>query len=169
SMQSTMSITQLFIRQCKRRLRTPKIADSTGAGLSGGDTLLRALVLRRLLRRVLSPDEQYVGLLMPPSVPGFLANMALALDRRISANLNYTVSSDVMNACIRQAGIKHVITSRKFMDKMNFTLDAEIIYLEDLKDKPTAADKAISYFQSHVLPAGMLESMLGLKHVKSDD
>src|SRR5205085_6655323 len=44
-----------------------------------------------------------------------------------------------------------------------------IIYLEDLKDKPTAADKAISYFQSHVLPAGMLESMLGLKHVKSDD
>ena len=61
--------------------------------------------------------------------------MALALDRRISANLNYTVSSDVMNACIEQAGIKHVLTSRKFMDKMDFKLDAELVYLEDFKDK----------------------------------
>ena len=94
---------------------------------------------------MLSPDEQYVGLLLPPSVPGFLVNMALALDRRISANLNYTVSSEVMNACIDQAGIKHVITSRKFMDKMDFKLNAEIVYLEDLRDKPTAADKAIGY------------------------
>src|SRR5436190_5485312 len=169
SMQSTMLVTQSFIRQCKLRKRKPKIADSTGTELTGGDTLLRALVLRRLLRRVLSPDEQYVGLLLPPTVPGFLANMALALDRRISANLNYTVSSNVMNACIEQAGIKHGITSRKFMDKMNFTLNAEIVYLEDLKDKPTAADKAISYFQSYFVPAGVLENGLGLKHVKSDD
>jgi acyl-[acyl-carrier-protein]-phospholipid O-acyltransferase/long-chain-fatty-acid--[acyl-carrier-protein] ligase len=75
----------------------------------------------------------------------------------------------VMNACIEQAGIKHVITSRKFMDKMNFTLNAEIVYLEDFKDKLTAADKAISYLQSYFLPARMLESQLGLSRVKSDD
>ena len=69
----------------------------------------------------------------------------------------------------RQAGIKHVITSRKFMDKMDFKLNAEIIYLEDFKDKPTAADKAIGFLQSHFLPAGMLGSSLGLKRVKPDD
>jgi acyl-[acyl-carrier-protein]-phospholipid O-acyltransferase / long-chain-fatty-acid--[acyl-carrier-protein] ligase len=169
SMKSTMLVTQSFIRQCKSRKRKPKIADTTGAELTGGDTLLRALILRRLLRRVLSADEQYVGLLLPPSVPAFLANIAVALDRRISANLNYTVSSDVMNACIRAAGIKHVVTSRKFMDKMDFKLDAELVYLEDLKDKPTAADKAISYLQSYFLPASLLDAALGLKHIKSDD
>jgi acyl-[acyl-carrier-protein]-phospholipid O-acyltransferase/long-chain-fatty-acid--[acyl-carrier-protein] ligase len=140
-----------------------------GAELTGGDTLLRALIVRRLLRRVLAADEQYVGILLPPSAPGFLANMALALDRRISANLNYTVSSDVMNACIKQAGIRHVLTSRKFMDKMNLDLQAELIYLEDLKDKPTAADKAISFVQANVLPAWLVESQLGLTRVKSDD
>jgi acyl-[acyl-carrier-protein]-phospholipid O-acyltransferase/long-chain-fatty-acid--[acyl-carrier-protein] ligase len=169
NMQSTLLVTQSFIRQCKSRKRKPKIADSTGTELSGGDTLLRSLVLRRLLRRVLSRDEQYVGLLLPPSVAGFLANMALALDRRVSANLNYTVSSDVMNACIKQAGIKHVITSRKFMDKMDFKLDAEIVYLEDLKDKPTAADKALSYIEAYFLPASWLESGLGLARIKCDD
>src|SRR4029079_4901461 len=90
-------------------------------------------------------------------------------DRRISANLNYTVSSDVMNACIRQAGIRHVITSRRFMEKMDFQLDARLVYLEDLKDQPTPADKAICYLQSHFLPAALLTAALGLKKVHPDD
>src|SRR5205085_20566 len=125
--------------------------------------------LRRLLRRVLGRDEQYVGILLPSSVPGFLANVALAFDRRISANLNFTVSSDVMNACIRQAGIKHVVTSRKFMNKLDLKLEAELIYLEDLKDQPTLADKVIGYVASYFLPTAAIEARLGLKRVKSDD
>src|SRR5262245_2404976 len=169
SMKSTTTVTQDFIRLCKRRKRQPKIADSTGAKLTGGDTLLRALIVRRLLRRILAPDERYIGLLLPPSVPGFLGNMALALDCRISANLNYTVSSEVMNACIKQAGIRHVITSRRFMEKMDFQLDAKLIYLEDLKDQPTAADKAICYLQSYFLPAAVIDAVLGLKKVHPDD
>lgn len=169
SIRSTMLVTQSFIRQCKSRGSQPKIADSSGTEFSGTVTLLRALILRRLLRRELGPDEKYVGLLLPPSVPGFLANLALALDCRISANLNYTVSSDVMNACIRAAGIKHVITSRKFMDKMDFQLEAQIIYLEDLKEKPTATDKIVSYLSAKFLPAGLLESSLGLTSIKPDD
>src|SRR5207249_3320153 len=91
------------------------------------------------------------------------------LDRRISANLNYTVSSDVMNACIRQAGIRHVVTSRRFMEKMEFQLDAKLVYLEDLKDQPTPADKAICYLQSYFLPARLIDAALGLSHVKPDD
>jgi acyl-[acyl-carrier-protein]-phospholipid O-acyltransferase/long-chain-fatty-acid--[acyl-carrier-protein] ligase len=74
-----------------------------------------------------------------------------------------------MNACIRQAGIRHVITSRRFMEKMDFQLDAKLIYLEDLKDQPTPADKAICYLQSRFLPARLLDATLGLKRVKPDD
>lgn len=163
-------LTRLFIRQCKSRKRLPKIADSTGTELTGGDVLLRSLILRRLLRRhTLAKDEQYVGVLVPPSVPGFLVNMALALDKRVSVNLNYTVSSDVMNACMEMAGIKHVITSRKFMEKMDFKLNAEIVYLEDLKEKPTAMDKLVGYTQAHFWPARLLEASLGLGSVRPDD
>ncbi len=163
-------ISTAFIRRCKQRKWLSKVADSTGADLTGGQLLMRSLILRRLLRRhVLKADEQYVGLLLPPSAAGFVANMALALDRRISVNLNYTVTSDVMNACIKLAGIKHVLTSRRFMEKVNFDLDAEVIYLEDFKDKPTAADKAIGVLQSYAMPAGALIRQLGLHKVQPDD
>ena len=163
-------LTRLFIRSCKRQLRRSKAADSLGSDVNGGQMLLRSLILRRLLRRdAIRPDEKYVGVLLPPSVPGFIANMSLALDRRIAVNLNYTVSSDVMNQCIKMAGIKHVLTSRSFMSKMNFKLDAEIIYLEDFKTKPTLADKIAGAVGTYVLPAFALEAALGLGSVKPDD
>jgi acyl-[acyl-carrier-protein]-phospholipid O-acyltransferase / long-chain-fatty-acid--[acyl-carrier-protein] ligase len=167
---SMLTLARQFIRRCKQRLKKSKIADSMGADLTGADTLIRALILRRLLRRhVIKPDEQYVGVLLPPSAPGFLVNMALALDKRIAVNLNYTVSPEVMNACIEQAGIKHVLTSKRFMEKMEFKLNAEIIELESLKDKPTAMDKAVAAMQTYVLPASIVEMSLGLGSVKSDD
>lgn len=169
-MKKMPAISNAFIRRCKQRKWLSKVADSMGADLTGGQLLLRSLILRRLLRRhVLQADEKYVGLLLPPSAAGFVANMALALDQRVSVNLNYTVTSDVMNACIKLAGIKHVLTSRKFMEKMNFQLDAEVVYLEDFKDKPTFADKAIGALQAYVVPAGALIRQLGLQRVDPDE
>jgi len=163
-----------FIRMCKKRGSGKKVFDSTGSKLNGYEVLVRSLVLRRLLRRLtLAKDEKYVGMLLPPSAGGMIANAAIALDRRVGVNLNYTVSSDVMNACIKQAGIKHVLTSKRFFDKIGgadkFKLDAEVVFLEDFKDKPTGADKAIAGMQTYAMPAGMLERALGLHKIKPDD
>ena len=174
--ESMQLLTRSFIRSCKARRKLPKIGDSTGADMTGGETLMRALILRRLLKRhVLSSDEKFVGVLLPPSAPGFLANMALALDKRVSVNLNYTVTPDVMNQCLELAGIKHVITSRKFIDKMpEFAkINAELFYLEDLREDPkkgpTLADKAAGWLGANLCPAGVLEASLGLGTVKPDD
>ncbi len=163
-----------FIRMCKKRGSGKKVFDSTGAKLNGHEVLVRSLVLRRLLRRLtLAKDEKYVGMLLPPSAGGLIANAALALDRRVGVNLNYTVSCEVMNDCIKQAGIKHVLTSKRFFDKIGgeekFKLDAEIVFLEDFKDKPTGADKAIAGMQTYALPAAIVERSLGLHKIKPDD
>ncbi len=161
---------QAVIRACKKRKFQPKIADSTGAELTGGSTLMRALILRRLLRRqVLQADEAYVGLLLPPSTGSVLANLAVTLDRRVAVNLNYTVSSDVMNECIRQAGIRHVLTSRKVMEKLDLKLEAPIVYLEDLREHLRTSDKLVASIAAYVLPAGMLSSWLGLHKNRPDD
>jgi len=159
-----------FVRNCRRRRWSNKVADSTGVELTGGSLLLRTLILRRLLRRhVLAADEKHVGLLLPPSVGGVVANMAMVLDRRVSANLNYTVSPEVMNECIRQADVRHVLTSRKFMEKMNLQLDAEVVYLDDLRDKLTLTDKLVAALQAHLLPAKMLARTLGTHRTLGDE
>ena len=125
-----------MIRACKQRKFESKIADSAGNDLTGGQVLMRALILRRLLKRnVLGQDEPNIGVLLPPSTGAVVTNLALALDRRVAVNLNYTVSSKVMNECIRQAGIKHVLTSQRVMDKLDLEIDADIINLEDLRPK----------------------------------
>jgi acyl-[acyl-carrier-protein]-phospholipid O-acyltransferase/long-chain-fatty-acid--[acyl-carrier-protein] ligase len=167
---SPMLLPQAFIRRCKSRKFGSKLADSTGADFKGGEVLMRTLILRRLLRRVLAADEKVVGLLLPPSAGGFMANMALTLDHRVTANLNYTVTSEVMNQCIRAGGIKHIITSRKFMNKMAFSnLEAELVYLEDLKDKVTLADKIAGATLAYATPVALIDAALGLGRMKPDD
>ncbi len=163
-------LAQLFVRTCKKRKRGSKIADSTGNELTGGGLLMRSMILRRLLlRSVLADDERFVGLLLPPSVGGVVANMAVALDRRVAVNLNYTVTTEVINTCIAQAGIKHVLTSRKFMEKVKLEPDAEMVYLEDFRNKPTMGDKLNCALGAYLVPAGLLERILGLRGVEPDD
>jgi acyl-[acyl-carrier-protein]-phospholipid O-acyltransferase/long-chain-fatty-acid--[acyl-carrier-protein] ligase len=158
------------IAQSKRRKFTKKVADSTGVAFTGGAMLMRALILRRLLRRnVLAPREKMVGVLLPPSVAAAVVNFGLALDRRVSVNLNYTVSSDVLNLCIAEAGIQHVLTSRKFMERMHFDLKADVVYLEDFKDKPTLGDKIHGALHAYVTPTWLLLRLLGLAHISGDE
>ena len=145
-------------------------ADSLGNEVSAREMLIRVLVLRRILRReVLDADEPYVGLLLPPSVGGVTVNAALTFDRRITANLNYSVTSDVLNHCIKEVGIRHVLSTEKFMSKFDFDLDAKVVLLDSLKEKATTLDKVIATLQTICLPVRMLERVLGVNKIESDD
>lgn len=162
-----------FLRMCRRLGRHPKLADSLGTELSARETLLRTCVLRRLLRReVLSAEERFVGLLLPPSVGAVVANAALAVDGRVAVNLNYTTSAEVMNACLRQCGIRHVLSSRAFVQKANLdpkAIEAELVYLDDFKEKVTVADKLVAAWQAYCLPLPLLERWFGLHRARPED
>ena len=159
-----------FLRMCRRNMRRPKAADSTGAELTGAGLLTRALVLRRILRReVLADDEKHVGVLLPPSVAGVVANAALSVDGRVAVNLNYTVSSEVMNACVARAEIRRVLTSRSVMEKVKLDIDAELVYLEDFRDKATLSDKLAAAAQTWLVPVRWLERRLGLTRLDPED
>jgi len=110
-------------------------------------------VRRKLLKREIFADsETTVGVLIPPTVGGAVVNLALALDQRIAVNLNYSLSQELINYCIKEAEIKHVLTTKKAMEKFKFDLDCEVVFLEDLKDKVTTVDKAIAAVQSYARP-----------------
>ncbi len=159
-----------IIRVWRKTGGSLQAADSLGTELSGREMLIRTLALRRTLRReVFDDDEKFVGVLLPPSAGAVCVNVALAMDQRISANLNYTVTSEVINHCIHDVGIKHVLSTEKFMSKMKFDVDAEIVLLDSLKEKVSGMDKAIAFIQGALLPAWLVDRLLGLHKVRSDD
>jgi len=159
-----------FIRKCRQFFGRSKIADSTGQNLTGGQLLLRSLILRRVLRReVLAPDEQMVGVLLPPSVGGAITNTALTLLRRVPVNLNYTLSSDDLNSHVAACQMRHVLTSRRFQEKVNIELDVPFFFLEDLKNRVTLLDKIVAAIQTYLVPAFILDRLLGLTRIQPDD
>lgn len=159
-----------FLRRCREAGKRKKIADSTGADCTGDDLLLRTLILRRLLRRhVLDDSDRFVALLLPPSVPSVIANMAMAIDRRIVVNLNYTLPAETLEACLKLCGIRKVITSRRVVDKLGLKLSAEMVMLEDLRPKVTWQDKLFGFIDARLRSIRSLERRLGLDRVKPED
>lgn len=161
---------EMFIRQCKARGGRLKVADSMGQKMTGSEVLMRTVILTRLLKRhVLAADETHVGLLIPPAAGSVLANAALALDGRTSVNLNYSASAEVMNECIRQAGVKHVLTTRKVAEKLNVQLDAPMVFLEELREKVTLWDKLAGAMATYVTPVSGLLRQYKIAERSLDD
>ncbi len=159
-----------FLRMCRRNLRRTKIAESSGVELTGATLLTATLALRRLLRReVLARDETHVGILLPPSVAAVVANATLTLDRRIAVNLNYTVTPELINASMAQCGIHHLLTSRRVMERFPLKLSAEPVYIEDLRGRMTGSDRLLAAAATWLLPAVVLERLLGIASVRPDD
>jgi acyl-[acyl-carrier-protein]-phospholipid O-acyltransferase/long-chain-fatty-acid--[acyl-carrier-protein] ligase len=159
-----------FLRTCRQQSSRVKVADSLGESLTGGQLLIRTLVLRRLLlREVLQPEEKYVGILLPPSAGAVIVNAVMPLVGRIGVNLNYTLSRAELDHCIHQCGIKHVLTTRRVMDKLKIEMDAKLLYLDDFRSKVTWFDKLAGAFMARCLPLSMLERKLGIDRLGADD
>lgn len=159
-----------FIRICHHQSGILKLADSSGKELTGRKVLMGALVFRHFFHRaILDADEKFVGILLPPNVITTIVNAALALDKRVAVNLNYTVSNDVMNKCIETAGIKHIITSRKLLDKLDYhDLKAELVVLEDVAHLISKGDKIKGALEAYS-PCWFVDWLLGLKDISPDD
>ncbi len=165
----TTSLLSNVIARLRQRASIKTFSDSTGASLTGRETLIRAFVLRRLLRRALTPEEKNIGVLLPPTVAGAIANLALALDRRVSVNLNYSLTPDLIIYSIDEARVRHVITSKAFLQRMPVDLGpAEAIILEDLARSATTLDKIAAALLSY-LPLPLLERILGIHDIPADD
>jgi acyl-[acyl-carrier-protein]-phospholipid O-acyltransferase / long-chain-fatty-acid--[acyl-carrier-protein] ligase len=167
--QKTTSLLRNVIFQLRKRAGVTTLSDSTGASLTGRQTLLRALVLRRLLRRSVAPEERNIGVLLPPTVAAAVTNLALALDRRVAVNLNYSLSEELIRFSLQDAGLRQVITSRAFLERMPIDLGGvEVILLEDLAKSASAIDKGMAALQTF-LPLPLLERILGIDAIPEDD
>ena len=148
--------------------------DSTGLELSGHKFLTASIVFKNLLKKQI--ENQNVGILLPSSTAGAFINYSVLLMGKTAVNLNYTSQIETLKYCISKAQIKSIITSRKFIEKLELRgidlkeafEDVELIYLEDLRQNISKA-KSLSVFLSVKILPSFLSKFIYLTKTKKDD
>ena len=148
--------------------------DSTGLELSGHKFLTASIVFKNLLKKQI--ENQNVGILLPSSTAGAFINYSVLLMGKTAVNLNYTSQIETLKYCISKAQIKSIITSRKFIEKIELRgtdlkeafEDVELIYLEDLRQNISKA-KSLSVFLSVKILPSFLSKLIHLTKTKKDD
>jgi len=149
-----------FMRVAKRRWGSLAMADSTGQKLSYGRALVGALLLSKQIRQR-TPGQENVGLLLPASVGGALANLAVLAAGRIPVNLNFTIGPDALGAAIDQAGIKTILTSKVFLKKASIDERPGMVFLEDVRKDIGGAAKILTLLQARLVPTWLLRRSYG--------
>src|SRR5436190_1684660 len=78
-----------FIRTARANWNKFAMADSMGRELTYGKALIGALLLSGAVRKR-TGDDAMVGLLLPATVGGALANLGVSLAGKTAVNLNFT-------------------------------------------------------------------------------
>lgn len=126
--------------------RATRIVEDTQREHTYGDLVKASLALGRLGAKVAGEGE-IVGVLMPNLATTVALVFGLGAVRRIPALLNYTAGPDAMRSACIAAGIKTVITSRRFVEvaRLASSISAlstiRIVYLEDLRARFGLLDK----------------------------
>jgi acyl-[acyl-carrier-protein]-phospholipid O-acyltransferase/long-chain-fatty-acid--[acyl-carrier-protein] ligase len=145
-----------FIRVARRRWRHPAMADSTGQKLTYGRALAGSMLLGRVITQM-TPGQQHVGLLLPASVGGALANISVLMAGRVPVNLNFTIGQEALEAAIEQASISTIITSRRFLTKANIPEIPGMVFLEDLRARISAPARLVALAKARLWPRRLLQ------------
>jgi acyl-[acyl-carrier-protein]-phospholipid O-acyltransferase/long-chain-fatty-acid--[acyl-carrier-protein] ligase len=160
-----------FVRMAARHPFRPCVFDPLRPeGITYGKALAMSVCFARWLRPVLG-DEPMVGLWLPPGAGGVLGNAAVAFLGKTPVNLNYTAGTDNVQSAIRQCGIKHVVTSRRFTAKVKIDPGpgVELIFAEDVASQIGEGQKRRAFLAVLLLPGLILERLLGVHRHRLDD
>ena len=122
------------------------IEDVRGKQETYGELLRATLALARISSRV-SAEGEIVGVMMPNISTTICLLLGLSAARRVPAMLNYTAGAEALRGACVSAGIRTVITSRKFVEvtRLYPALDAlcnqRIVFIEDLRQQFGLLDK----------------------------
>ncbi|HLJ88226.1 MAG TPA: acyl-[ACP]--phospholipid O-acyltransferase [Candidatus Angelobacter sp.] len=144
-----------LLRNARKHWRKQAMADSSGRTLTYGRSLAGSLLVAEWLRNN-RPAEANIGLLLPSSVGGALANFGTMIGNRVPVNLNFTAGRDSMASACEQCGITTVITSKEFLAKAKLTRPEGAVFLEDILGQPTAGSKFMALLTARLAPAGLL-------------
>ena len=99
------------------------------------EVAVEGIMISRYLRRICHADEEYMGVMLPNSVAAVCSIIGVQLTDRTPAMLNYTASPESVRSSVEKAGIRHIITSRAFIEKMKIQSLPEMIFIEDIQKR----------------------------------
>jgi len=112
----TSGLGRSFVKSARKNWLRLAVADTLGLKMTYGRLLTAALAFSQVFRKCSHAGEK-VGLLLPPSVPAVVANLALSLSGRVPVNLNYTLSQDVLLCCVEQCDMKTIVSSSRLLER----------------------------------------------------
>ena len=148
-----ISLGESFVKVARKNWSRACVSDTTGKRLTYGQTLIGAIALRKKLD-LLTKGQQRVGIFLPPSVGAAVSNLAVALQNKVAVNLSYTASQNDRQHMVNQCGLRTVITSRTFLERLDLsehTLPGAV-YIEDLIQSITDKDKRNAFIAARLLP-----------------
>lgn len=161
-----------FLRAAKSAWKRRAIADSTGQDLPYGRALTGSILLSRELEKRLGQAKN-VGVLIPPSAGGALANVALSIGGRVPINFNYSSSAESVEHAAKTSGVAYVVASRKAVEKLKEKGQAlperPMIFLEDILPAIPAWKRTALYAALRLLPRPAVERLFFRKAATSLD
>jgi acyl-[acyl-carrier-protein]-phospholipid O-acyltransferase/long-chain-fatty-acid--[acyl-carrier-protein] ligase len=143
-----------FITTAKHHWSQVCMADSTGASLTYGRALASSIALSRWIRRR-SANDAMIGVMLPSSVAGALANIAVLLAGKVPVNLNFMAGREALAYAIDQCEIRTILTSRVFLSKLKIPQTPDMLCFEDVTREMTGIEKALAALTA-LLPARVL-------------
>ncbi len=156
-----------FLKTARRKWFSFCMADSTGKELSFGNAAVSSLLLSRWAQKR-AAGESMVGLLLPSSVGGALANIAVLVAGKVPVNLNFTAGPEAMAHAVRQCGIRTILTSRLFLARAKLEEMEGMVFLEDVAGAIPAWKKIATALLAIALPARLLLALYGDGDQKAD-
>ena len=151
-----------FVRSMRKHPFRMVLGDATRPRVSCFQALTGTIALGRALRPHWE-GQHTVGILLPPSVGGALANVAATLSGRTTVNLNYTVGLKGLESVSSQAGLMTVLTSRVFLERAKVELPANLtpIWIDEIRNSIDSLARLTALLLALFAPIRMLERRCG--------
>ncbi len=157
-----------FVYTARRHPLRFAMADGQTPRVNFFAALARTLFLARRLRAHWKGQEM-VGILLPPSIPGALANLAAMLMGKVPVNLNYTASNETLASCAKQCNLRTIVSARVFLERVQIQPPVETIFLEDVAREPKLTERIASTLAALLLPMRALTRFAGGERVPGLD
>jgi len=151
------SIAEAFVRRCLASPDDVVVADP----LAGVMTYRRMLVGASLLsRRFTKFQGLNVAILLPSSAAADLAFLALHLAGKLPVMLNWTTGAATLEAALKTAQVREVVTSQKLLDRLGIELPgAEIVFLEVLRNGMSKREQFAALLATRLWPKKFLRDL----------